>query len=247
MATRKKASARAPASGRGPAAPPTHVRVRRNNADDAQRMRESLVAAALRLFTEGGVNAISMRAVAAQVGVSPMAPYRYFADKADLLSGLWQDILVDFQRALKEAVARHRDPRERERAADRAIIDYWESHPEERQLVYVTQGTPQRPGAIAPVYRELLDLFTRLSVDLARHVGGDERNAVLANEMRMTMGLGYISALYNRRFPWSEPARLRETYIEQMLLAVEHCLRHGSAGTSARSRASRADTTTGTV
>src|SRR5258706_4489038 len=69
------------------------VRVRRGNADDHERMRQRCLAAAESLFANGGVEAVTMRAVAAKVGVPPMAPYRYFYDKAELLSGLWQSVI----------------------------------------------------------------------------------------------------------------------------------------------------------
>jgi len=53
-------------------------------------VRDELLAAALRLFSNGGLQAVSMRAAAAAVGVSAMTPYRYFAQKADRLSGVWE-------------------------------------------------------------------------------------------------------------------------------------------------------------
>lgn len=43
---------------------------------------------ALRLSEERGPDSVSMRAVAAGVGLTPMALYRYFRDKDDLLDGL---------------------------------------------------------------------------------------------------------------------------------------------------------------
>jgi AcrR family transcriptional regulator len=227
MVRKKTASAspHVPVSGQAP----QHVRVRRNNAEDAERMRERLAAAALRLFSEGGLDAVSMRAVAAQVGVSAMAAYRYFEDKADLLSSVWQDILADVHRTLEAAVKPFRDPRDRERAASRALFKYWEDHPDEHRLIYVTQGTPQRRDVIAPAYRELMHFYRRLSLDLARHIGADEGNVAHADEMRMIMLLGYFGALVNRRYPWSDFTHLREAFVEQTRLAVEHSLSHGRA------------------
>src|SRR5436190_312577 len=134
---------------------PRHPRVRRNNADDAQRMREELIAAALRLYAQGGLDAVSMRGVAAQVGVSAMAPYRYFQDKADLLNGLWQHVLWDLYRHVTAATAKQRTAADRERAADAALLGFWESHPDELRLVQATQGTPQRRDGVVPAYREL--------------------------------------------------------------------------------------------
>ena len=50
--------------------------------------REKLVDAAERLFGQHGLEAVTMRQLAAELGVSPMTPYRYFADKDDILAAV---------------------------------------------------------------------------------------------------------------------------------------------------------------
>jgi AcrR family transcriptional regulator len=51
-------------------------------------LRAALVAAALDLLETGGEAALSLRAAARACGVSAMAPYRHFADKAELLEAV---------------------------------------------------------------------------------------------------------------------------------------------------------------
>ena len=80
-------------------------RVRRGNAEDAQRMRNAMTDAALALFSEGGLDAVSMRGLSARLCVSAMAPYHYFADKAELLSALWQHVLKDLYAAVSRKPA----------------------------------------------------------------------------------------------------------------------------------------------
>ena len=41
-----------------------------------------------RLFAEHGVEAVTMRQLAAALGVSPMTPYRYFKDKDAILAAV---------------------------------------------------------------------------------------------------------------------------------------------------------------
>lgn len=52
------------------------------------KLREVLLEVASALLEEGGAEALSLRAMARQAGVSPMAPYRHFADKAALLEAV---------------------------------------------------------------------------------------------------------------------------------------------------------------
>lgn len=69
-------------------------------------LETALIAAATEMIRESGVEHISLRAVAAQVGVSPSAAYHYFPDKDALISGVGEalfDLLADRQ---EEAVAK---------------------------------------------------------------------------------------------------------------------------------------------
>jgi AcrR family transcriptional regulator len=55
---------------------------------DRDAVRGRLCDAAARLFVEEGEAALSMRRLAAEVGCSPMAPYRHFADKAAIIAAI---------------------------------------------------------------------------------------------------------------------------------------------------------------
>src|SRR5262245_50086438 len=107
---------------RSPVAPvaqaPSRPRVRRGNADDAEQLRRDLTRAAVELVAEKGVAALSIRAVAARVGVSPMATYRYFADKADLLGGIWELVLTSLLAEYRTMLARTEGVRERQRGME---------------------------------------------------------------------------------------------------------------------------------
>jgi len=50
------------------------------------------------LFAEGGLEAVSMRALSTRLGISAMTPYYYFADKAELPNALWQQVLKELRR-----------------------------------------------------------------------------------------------------------------------------------------------------
>jgi len=210
-------------------------RVRRGNEQDAQQLREELLAAAMRLFAHGGLGAVSMRGVAAAVGVSAMTPYRYFAQKAELLSGLWQFVLQSVCEHMRQAIAAHSSARDRLRASLDSFLRYYESNPDHYRLVYMTEQTTQKQSTSgltsAPVYAELLGIVRGALADFAREVGAPPTHLRLAADIRAAMQLGYLhGTLVNLRYPWSDKSLLRETYIEQTISAVERCLLHGPQG-----------------
>jgi AcrR family transcriptional regulator len=212
---------------------PTRARVRRGNHDDAQKLRGELLEAAMQLFSDRGLEGVSMRAVAEKIGVSAMTPYRYFADKAELLSGLWQFVLRALFNQMAEAIRAHDDARSRVRASLAAFLDYMESNPDQYRLVYMTEQTTQRQekaGGLtsAPVYGELLDLVRGVLEDFAAEIGASTVHVKLANDIRTIMQLGYLhGTLVNRRYPWSERSLLRAVYLEQTIATIERMLLHG--------------------
>ena len=61
-----------------------------------QISREAVLAAALRLADEQGLDAVTMHAVARRLQVTPMALYRHVDDKNALLDGLVEVLLTEY-------------------------------------------------------------------------------------------------------------------------------------------------------
>lgn len=57
--------------------------------------RDAILAASLDVADEVGVDRLTMQAVADRLNVTPMALYRYVADKADLLDGVVEQLLSE--------------------------------------------------------------------------------------------------------------------------------------------------------
>ncbi|WP_395823627.1 TetR/AcrR family transcriptional regulator [Archangium minus] len=66
------------------------------------RLREALIAAALRLI--GGGEDVNLREAARLVGVSPGAPFRHFRDKAALLAAVAEETMRRFRREVVTAL-----------------------------------------------------------------------------------------------------------------------------------------------
>src|SRR5258707_4038781 len=61
--------------------------------------RQAILDAAVALADERGLDAVSMRAVAERVGVTPMALYPHVGSKAELLDGMIGELLVQLSSA----------------------------------------------------------------------------------------------------------------------------------------------------
>ena len=98
------------------------VKARRaRSAPAREAVRERLCDAAAKLLVEEGEAALSMRRLAAEVGCSAMAPYRYFADKQALIAAIRTAAFDRLSDALDGVAARRTPPRRRYRRGLRPL------------------------------------------------------------------------------------------------------------------------------
>ncbi|MGK5111072.1 MULTISPECIES: TetR/AcrR family transcriptional regulator [unclassified Geodermatophilus] len=142
-----------------------------------ERVRAELTAeitdAARRQLAEVGAAALSLRAVARELGMASSALYRYFPSRDDLLTGL----IIDGYDALGAAAETADDPtaapRDRWLAVCRAVRAWARAHPHEYALLY---GSPV-PGYAAP--RDTVPAAARVGIVLGRVLGDAARGGAL--------------------------------------------------------------------
>ncbi|NUS88779.1 MAG: TetR/AcrR family transcriptional regulator [Streptomyces sp.] len=122
--------------------------------------REEILDAALAIADEQGLEAVSMRAVADRVGVTPMALYRHVSDKAALLDGIAGRLLAALlppdERDGQAAEPRAWD--ERLRGLAYACREVARRHPWVAHLLFSRPAvTPDAVRAVDVIYTALVD------------------------------------------------------------------------------------------
>lgn len=111
------------------------VRARRGEGD---RLREEILAAVGALLDETQDEAaVSIRAIADRVGVTPPSIYRHFADKDALLSAVCANVFVDLGEGIAKAVSDAPGPIDALAAAARCYVEFGLAHPEHYRLVFM--------------------------------------------------------------------------------------------------------------
>lgn len=103
---------------------------------DVADFRERLCEVAERLFAEKGPDAVTMRQLAAELGVSPMTPYRYFADKEDILAAVRTNGFNRFADALEGAYASAKGVRAKGAAVGEAYVTFAFEHPQTYKAMF---------------------------------------------------------------------------------------------------------------
>lgn len=131
-------------------------------------LRAALIEAALNSLEKGGVQALSLRGLARTVGVSPMAPYHHFNDRADLLVAVategFRRLQTSKERALADAGD---DPIKGLVAGTVNYVEFMIAHPNLHRLMHDVQmadsiAHPDLAKAASAPAASLLQLVERL-------------------------------------------------------------------------------------
>ena len=131
---------------------------------DVADFRERLCEAAERLFAEKGPDAVTMRQLSAELGVSPMTPYRYFEDKDDILAAVRTSGFTRFAERLEAARAGVKGPKARGEAVGEAYVAFALENPHSYKLMFdLNQPNVEK-------YPELIAAGARARATMTDHV-----------------------------------------------------------------------------
>jgi AcrR family transcriptional regulator len=102
-------------------------------------LKAELISAGIRLLSEEGYEAFSLRRVAKECGVSQAAPYRHFKDKDTLVMAIITQALEAFNERLTAAVDKHPDdPRSQIKEMGVAYIRFFAEHPDYLRVMFLS-------------------------------------------------------------------------------------------------------------
>lgn len=99
-------------------------------------LREALLKAALRLISEVGPTAFTLREVARRAGVSHNAPYRHFRDREELMAAVSTEGYGELTRSMQEAVEHESNSLARLKQAGMAYVKFALRRPEHFTVMF---------------------------------------------------------------------------------------------------------------
>jgi AcrR family transcriptional regulator len=169
--------------------------------------RREILDAALAIADEQGLDAITMRAVAARVGVTAMALYPHVRSKEDLLDGLVGRLLSEL--SLPDPAKPWPD---RLREIARSARETARRHPAVMPLLFARPAvTPDAVRVVEAIYQALLD------------AGVPDREVARVERLVSTFVLGYAISETSGRFAIGDP-RERRALLESVDLPAHRRL-----------------------
>jgi AcrR family transcriptional regulator len=196
-------------------------------------LREALLKAALRLISEVGPTAFTLREVARRAGVSHNAPYRHFRDREELMAAVSTEGYGELTRTMQEAGEHESNSLARLKQAGLAYVKFALRRPEHFTVMFDAPASkpseklcfgpkqmknkyPQAADAAERSFRTLMNFVAACQQEGTLPVGDTKELALLA----WSMVHGIAKLAITGRFPFSsknEILRFTEYVIENSL------------------------------
>lgn len=191
----------------------------RSKRGEGERLRDEILDAGKRLLMEtGNGDALTVRAVAEAVGVSPPAIYLHFADKDELIVAVCESTFEALDECIEAAATGIDDAREMLRVRGKAYIQFGLDNPEHYRVLFMTRPATLKPGTGFPVPAVFQHHVE--SVERARAAGvlAPDVDPMMAAITLWTGAHGLTSLLIAKPlFPWPDLDQLIDTLLSTLV------------------------------
>jgi AcrR family transcriptional regulator len=147
-----------------------------------QKLRGEILAAASKMFADRGYEAVTLRAIAKEIGYTHAVIYQHFPDKWHILAELSRETIGLMIQNFDAIAAKHPLPKERLFSTSRGLIQWCITHPQQFRNVFF--GPENRDGILAGQYindigAPLFQRFIQLFFDVAREEGLPNRDDIV--------------------------------------------------------------------
>jgi AcrR family transcriptional regulator len=178
-------------------------------------LREQIRDTARDLFAREGYESVSMRRIGAEIGCSPMAIYRHYENKEELLLSICEETFSRMIQLLDKTREKPGTRLEVLRMCVRTVVDFHISHPNHYKVTFMTM---MPPGPVAErkvaIGQHVMDRL-REGVRECAEAKGIEVDVEMAAQIIRVAIHGLASSLIttSKCYPWKDPQRMKEELI----------------------------------
>jgi AcrR family transcriptional regulator len=130
-------------------------------------LKSALLNAAKRLIVENGIDALSLRSIATEVGVSHMAPYAHFKNKSELFKSVAADGFLNLSNTLQSIQINSNQPKDLVLLYGVAYIEFATSNPQLYKLM-LSQTNPSQSNPVQSIEKKLISSNDKVLYEASR-------------------------------------------------------------------------------
>ena len=178
-------------------------------------LRDRIRNTARELFAREGFESVSMRRIGAKVGCSPMAIYRHFENKEELLLSICEETFSNMIHLIDVTKEKPGTAVERLRRCIRTIIEFHLSHPNHYKVTFMTS---MPPGPVAErkvaIGQHVMDRLRDGVRECAAEKGIEVDVEMTAQLIRVAIhGVASLLITTGKCYPWKDPERIKDEMI----------------------------------
>jgi AcrR family transcriptional regulator len=195
----------------------------RNPRGEGHRLREELVEAASELLARGtSEEALSLRAVAREVGIAPTSIYLHFRDKEEILWAVSEARFRELGQHMDEMAAQASSPAEELRARAMAYCRYGLDHPNHYRVLFGSEPIEKAKRSLSELPGGWVFEGLRKSVARAlRSEGAARTDPFISTTLLLATLHGLVTLRANKpQFPWPPIEELVDAALETYIGAT---------------------------
>ena len=178
-------------------------------------LREQIRDTARDLFAREGYESVSMRRIGAEIGCSPMAIYRHYENKEELLLSICEETFNRMIMLLDKTRQKPGTRLEVLRMCVRTVLNFHISHPNHYKVTFMTM---MPPGPVAErkvaIGQHVMDRLREGVRECAEAKGINVDVEMAAQIIRVAIhGLASSLITTSKCYPWKDPERMKEEVI----------------------------------
>jgi AcrR family transcriptional regulator len=186
-------------------------------------LRDQIRDTARDLFAREGYESVSMRRIGAEIGCSPMAIYRHYENKEELLLSICEETFNRMIQLLDKTRQKPGTRLEVLRMCVRTVVDFHISHPNHYKVTFMTM---MPPGPVAErkvaIGQQVMDRLREGVRECAEAKGVEVDVEMAAQIIRVAIhGLASSLITTSKCYPWKDPQRMKEEVIATVTRQLE--------------------------
>ncbi len=182
--------------------------------DEVKQMKDKILDASVKLIAEEGFSKLSMRKIAARVGMTATNLYYYFANKDEINIMIRERGFLMLYEKFLEEYNRHPSPQDRYRAIVKAFVEFGTTHPDYFEIMYILRTPKYIDYRGTKFENAAFDEKTKSTRTMELTV------KVMAEMMRSTVEQDDDTLTYKAIVHWSDLHGIISLYNSRLLMEV---------------------------